>query len=101
MQKSVLHASLSKTLTPVCMPTECSVLQLYCKHQPKLRKKAAVLARDIAAVCIGLRTAVMIDYMPLTASAMLAILAVAETQAGILQQCLCKLSQPIVTQEFQ
>ena len=50
-----------------------------------------MLARDIAAVCIGLRMAVMIDYMPLTASAMLAILAAAETQAATLQQCPCKL----------
>ena len=69
------------------------ILQLCCKSQPKLRKKAALLTRDIAAVCIGLRTAIMVDYMPLTAAAMLAILAKAETQAATLQQAPCNILQ--------
>ena len=70
-------------------------LQLCCKTQPKLRKKAALLARDIAVVCIGLRTAIMIDYMPLTAAAMLAILVKAEIQAATLQQAQCNVFQAI------
>lgn len=71
-------------------------LQLCCKNQPKLRKNAALLARDIAAVCIGLRSAIMVDYMPLTAAAMLAILAKAETQAATLQHSQCKLYQATI-----
>lgn len=46
-----------------------------CTKHPRLRRNAAVLARDIAAVCTGLRVAIMVDYMPLSSSTMLAILA--------------------------
>ncbi|KAL0023044.1 hypothetical protein WJX79_004025 [Trebouxia sp. C0005] len=51
-----------------------------CIKQPRLRKNAAVLARDIAAVCTGLRAAIMVDYMPLSSSTMLAILADVQAQ---------------------
>ena len=67
------------------------VLQQYCLKQPKLRKQAALLARDIAAVCLQLRAAVMVDYMPLRALDMLAILAAAESQATALEKLTCKL----------
>lgn len=59
-----------------------------------------MLARDVAAVCMGLRAAVMVDYVPLTASAMLTILAVAEMQATTLQQCQCKLFQAMITNQM-
>lgn len=49
-------------------------MQAATAKQPGLRKNAAVLARDIAAVWTGLRAAVMIDYMPVTRSSMSAIL---------------------------
>ena len=39
-----------------------------------MRKNAAVLARDVAAVWSGLRAAVMVDYMLLLRSSMFAIL---------------------------
>ena len=39
-----------------------------------MRKNAAVLARDIAAVWTGLRAAVMVDYMLLSSSSMLDVL---------------------------
>ncbi|DBA97233.1 TPA: biogenesis of lysosome-related organelles complex 1 subunit 1 [Trebouxia sp. C0004] len=55
-------------------------LQEACTKQPKLRRNAAVLARDIAAVCMGLRAAIMVDYMPLSSSTMLAILADVQAQ---------------------
>lgn len=69
------------------------VLQQYCIKQPKLRKKAALLARDIAAVCLQLRAAIMVDYMPLRAVDMLGILAAAESHATALKHCACKLLQ--------
>lgn len=62
-------------------------LQDACTNQPRLRRNAAVLARDIAAVCTGLRAAVMVDYMPLRSSTMLAILADTQAHTAAPQQC--------------
>ncbi len=56
------------------------LVQKACAKQASLRKNAAILARDIAAVYTGLRTAVMVDYMPLSTSSMLAILADVQAQ---------------------
>jgi len=63
-------------------------LQEACTKQPRLRKNAAVLARDIAAVCAGLRAAIMVDYMPLSSSTMLAILADVQAQCVDPKQCM-------------
>lgn len=62
-------------------------LQDACTNQPRLRRNAAVLARDIAAVCTGVRAAIMVDYMPLPSSSMLAILADAQAHTPCPQQC--------------
>ncbi len=71
-------------------------LQEACTKQPRLRKNAAVLARDIAAVGTGLRAAIMVDYMPLSSSAMLAILADVQAQCVDPKQCMLLTWQPLI-----
>ena len=50
-----------------------------------------MLARDIAAVLVGVRAAVMIDYIPMSAADMLAIIDDILTHATARHQTACKL----------
>ena len=73
----------------------CLILQDACRKNPKLHKNAAVLARDIAAVCTGLRGGVMVDYMPLSSSMMLTILSDVQSQQVTSWQFQCKLASAL------
>ena len=67
------------------------LLQDACKKQTNLRKQAATLIRDIAAVCMGLRGGVMMDYVHIKSSVMLNILADIQSQQKPAQDFKCKL----------